>query len=65
MERQHQEQLRRQHTAQREAELKRAREAAAEGLDPELAALAAGSVPADGTGAAAAAVREEDEVRRQ
>ncbi|PRW59856.1 UPF0396 -like [Chlorella sorokiniana] len=62
VERQHQEQLRRQHTAQREAELKKAREAAAagaaEGLDPELAALAA----ADGTGVAAATAREEDEV---
>lgn len=69
VERQHQEQLRRQHMAQRDAELKKAREAAAagaaEGLDPELAALAAANVPADGTGVAAATAREEDEVRGQ
>ena len=65
MEREHQEQLRRQHAGQREDGDAKARAAAtagaAEGLDPELAALAAGNVPADGTAGAAAAV-EEDEV---
>ncbi|PSC76285.1 UPF0396 -like [Micractinium conductrix] len=65
VEREHQEQLRRQHAGQREDGDAKARAAAtagaAEGLDPELAALAAGNVPADGTAGAAAAV-EEDEV---
>lgn len=64
VEREHQEQLRRQHAA-REEEARAARAAAAgaaaaEGLDPELAALAAGSVPADGT--ADGQQQEEDEV---
>lgn len=66
VEREHQEQLRRQH-ATREEEASAARAAAAaaaaaEGLDPELAALAVGSVPADGTAPANGQQREEDEV---
>jgi hypothetical protein len=64
VEREHQEQLRRQHALQREQEAGKARTAAEaaveEGLDPELAALAATQVPADGT--APQQQQEEDEV---
>ncbi|KAL4435914.1 hypothetical protein ABPG77_000676 [Micractinium sp. CCAP 211/92] len=63
VEREHQEQLRRQHAArEEEARAARAAAAAAEGLDPELAALAGGSVPADGTAPANGQQQEEDEV---
>lgn len=66
VEREHQEQLRRQHAAQHAAEAARAKDAAAkaaaEGLDPELAALAAADVPADG---GAPAAEEVDEVEAE
>lgn len=69
VEAEHQEQLRRQHAQQREQDAARAKAAAkaaaADGLDPELAALAAGNVPADGGGDGGAPpplAHEEDEV---
>ncbi len=63
VEREHQEQLRRQHAArEEEARAARAAAAAAEGLDPELAALAGDAVPADGTAPANGQQQEEDEV---
>lgn len=66
VDREHQEQLRRQHAAQHTADVATGKQAAAaavaEGLDPELAALAATNVPVDGT---APQQQEEDEIEAE